>query len=491
MLSKKLKKNFFTINNSIENYFHKLRSFISNIKKAKLYEYNRVVAVGIAIALLTLVYFLIPTFYNKELIQLDIKNQIYKKYNIDIKFNSKIKYGLLPLPNFNSSNLSILQNEKVIAEVKNFKVFIKINKFFSINEANIKDMVFKNADFNFDKNEVLFFNNLLNTEPNANKIFFKNSNIFFRNKYGELLFINKIKDSEVYYDSLNLRNVVLFNNEVFNIPYKLVVKKDKFNKKIISNFKSNKIRLNVENIIDYNDENIKGLLDILFINKNTSFNYEVKKNSLHFESANKKNFYNGNIDFKPFYFSANLNYEGLSSKNLINDNSILIDLINTEIFNNKNLNANLNMKVKVITNINELNNLLLKVAIQEGDIDLSDSVVNWKDDVTIKLNDAFLITNDDGIDLIGKFSFDFKNLNDFYSSFQIKKKNRKKIKKIKIDFVYNFNNQNFKFSNVQIDDNQNIKVEKFIDSFNSRDTRFFNKITFKNFLSNFFNAYDG
>ena len=491
MLSKKLKKYFLLANYSIENYFHKLRSFITNIKKAKLYEYNRVVAVGIAIALLTLVYFLIPTFYNKEIIQSDIKNQINKKYNINIKFNNKIKYGLLPLPNFNSSNLSILQNEKVVAEVKNFKAFIKINKFFSINEANIKDLVFKNSDFNFDKNEVLFFNNLLNTEPNANKIYFKNSNIFFRNKYEELLFINKIKESEIYYDSLNLRNVISFNNEVFNIPYKLTIKKDKFNKKIISNFRSSKIRLNIENILDYNDQTTKGLLDILFINKNTSFDYEIKKNSLNFKSENKKNFYNGKIDFKPFYFFADFNYEGLSSKNLINDNSILIDLINTEILNNKNLNANLNIKVKDITNINELNNLLLKVAIQEGDIDLSDSTINWKDDVTIKLSEAFLITNDDGINLIGKFSFDFKNLNNFYSSFQIKKQNRKKIDQVKIDFVYNFNNQNFKFSNVQIDNNQNIKVEKFIDSFNSRDSRFFNKITFKNFLSNFFNAYDG
>ena len=66
------------------------------------------------------------------------------------------------------------------------------------------------------------------------------------------------------------------------------------------------------------------------------------------------------IDFKPFYFYADFNYEGLSVKNLFTDDSILIDLINSEILNNKNLSANINLNIKDITNIKELNNLFLK-----------------------------------------------------------------------------------------------------------------------------------
>ena len=85
----------------------------------------------------------------------------------------------------------------------------------------------------------------------------------------------------------------------------------------------------------------------------------------------------------------------------------------------------------------------------------------------------------------------FNDINDFYSSFQTKKINRKDIKNIEINFVYNFNSKNFSFDNPRINDSQNIKLEKLLDDFNSRNERVFNKITFKNFVNNFFQTYDG
>ena len=68
---------------------------------------------------------------------------------------------------------------------------------------------------------------------------------------------------------------------------------------------------------------------------------------------------------KPFYFTANLNYEGLSTKNLFDDQSLFVDLIKSEIFNNQNLNANLRFNLKDITNIAELNDLFLDFNIKE------------------------------------------------------------------------------------------------------------------------------
>ena len=55
----------------------------------------------------------------------------------------------------------------------------------------------------------------------------------------------------------------------------------------------------------------------------------------------------------------------MSSKNLIDKDSILIDIIKTEIFNNKNLNAKINLNLKDIIDINELNNLLLKLRLKK------------------------------------------------------------------------------------------------------------------------------
>ena len=72
----------------------------------------------------------------------------------------------------------------------------------------------------------------------------------------------------------------------------------------MTKFDSNKIRLNIENIIDYENKSKKGLMDILFINKTTTLEYELDQNSLNFFSFNNKNSYKGTIDFKPFYFAS-------------------------------------------------------------------------------------------------------------------------------------------------------------------------------------------
>ena len=70
---------------------------------------------------------------------------------------------------------------------------------------------------------------------------------------------------------------MMSKNEIFNIPFKFIVKNDKFNKLVNSTFDSSKIRLNINNEIDYNNDNLTGLFDILFVNKNTSLSYTIKK----------------------------------------------------------------------------------------------------------------------------------------------------------------------------------------------------------------------
>ena len=116
---------------------------------------------------------MLPTLYNKDIAQVEIKNQILKKYNFDIKFNEKIRYGLLPKPHFTSKNLSIINNERVIGKVKNFKAFIDFGNFFSIDNLEIKDLVLNKTDFNLNKKDLFFFEKFLKMEPNENKIIFQ------------------------------------------------------------------------------------------------------------------------------------------------------------------------------------------------------------------------------------------------------------------------------------------------------------------------------
>ena len=130
LIPKKLKQRFLSINNLLESYFSKLNLLKKYPKKNNILANNKVFFGLSAIIILTLSYFLLPTLYNKDIAQVEIKNQILKKYNIEIKFNEKIRYGLLPKPHFTSKNLSIINNEREIAIVQNFKAFIDFGNFF-------------------------------------------------------------------------------------------------------------------------------------------------------------------------------------------------------------------------------------------------------------------------------------------------------------------------------------------------------------------------
>ena len=491
LLNKKIKKQILFLNDLIEKNFNKLKYFKSNYRKILLNKNNRVFLVVGTLVILTLSYLSLPSFYKKDVIRSEIENQLYKNYNIQLKLDEEINYSFFPKPHFFIKDLSIVRKKREIGVTKNLKVFIEINKFFAFNEINIKDLIFEKTDFNIYFEDIVFFENLLKTEPNENKIFFKKSNIFFKSSDDEILFINKINTSKFFYDSNNLQNVLESKNEVFKVPFKIILKNDKFNKEVLTKFNSKKIRLNVENKISYENKIKKGLIEILFINKNTNINYEINENSLNFSSDDNKNTYEGRIDFKPFYFEAEFNYEGLSSKNFFDEESIFIDLINSEIFNNKNFSANFKINIKNVTNINELNDLKFNIFIEEGNINFSDSEIMWRDNLRITLNESLLLINNDGINLVGTTLFNFENLNKFYSSFQIPKKNRKKIKQVKLDFIYNFNTKAISFDNPRVDGAQNENLDELLNKFNSKEDRIFNKITFKNFMNSFFNAYAG
>ncbi len=491
LLIKTVKKQFLSINDSIKNLFDKIKNFKTTLKKTKLDNNSKAFFVVGAILIVILSYFTIPSFYHKSIIQLEIKNHFLKKYNVDVKFNKSVSYNLFPKPNFSTKNLSINHNQREIAVVKDLKVFIQIDKFFNLNAISIKDIILKRADFNIYLEDIRFFRNLFEAKPNENKIIVKNSNLFLNNKDDEILFLNKIYKSQIYYDSNNLQNFMSINNEIFNIPFKLVLKKDQFNRKFYTDFDSNKIRLRIENEIEYDENTKKGNLDLIFINKGISLGYQINKNSLDFKSLDRKNKFKGNIDFRPFYFFADFDYEGLSLKNLFSEQTILFDIIQSQIFNNKNLNANINLNVKDITNIDELNNLLLKINIIQGNIGFTESQLMWKDDVKIELADSLLDYSDSEINMSGRVVFNFLNINDFYKSFQISKNNRKKLKKIQIDFVYNLNQNKISFDNVKIDNVSNENIDKYIGQFNLENKGISNKIKFKNFVNNFFNSYSG
>jgi len=490
LLSKKISKQILSINNLLENYFNSLRSFILDTKKLRFDKNNKVFLVIVSTIFLTLVYFLIPTAYNKELIKREIKNQIYQKYNTKVKFDSGIRYNFFPKPHFSSKNLLILNDQRKIGEVKNFKIYINFKNFFKFNQIQTQDIILDKVDFNIKKSDLSFFTNLLKTEPNRNKLKIKRSNIFFTNKNEEVLFINQINDSQFYYDLKNLKNVLVSKSKVFNVPYKLIIGNDKLNEILDFEFISKKLVLKIENETDYKMKNDTGNLKISFKNKNNTFEYQINKNTLDVISKDNNKIFKGVIEFKPFYLVSNFEYQTFRIKDLL-ENPFFMEILKSQILNNKNLNALINFDVKNVYDFDRFSDLSIKLKIEEGNYNFSNSNIIWKENVNVVFSDSFLNFDKGKINLNGRTSFDVKNQDEFYKFFQIKKNLRKNIKKIELDFNYNFNEEKITFDNLRIDNKSNKNIEEIVSNFNSKSKKFFNKVTFKNFVNDILLAYFG
>ena len=490
LLSKKIGKQISTINNLLENYFNSLRRFILDVRRLRFDKNNRVFLTIVSTIFLTFIYFLIPTAYNKELIKKEIKNQIYQKYNLAIKFDNEIQYNFLPKPHFSSKNLSILNDQSKVGEVKNFKIFIDFKNFFKFNQIQTQDVIFDKAAFNIKKSDLSLFKKLLKTEPNRNKIKIKRSNIFFMNKDDEVLFINQINDSQFYYDLKNLKNIFFSKGKIFNVPYKLIIGNDKLNEILNFELVSKKLVLKIENRTDYKMEDDTGSLKISFKNKNNIFKYQINKNTMDIFLNDTNKTFKVSLEFKPFYLISNLNYQTFRIRDLLN-NPFFIEILKSQILNNKNLNALMNFDVKNVYDFDRFSDLSLKLKIEDGNYNFSNSNITWKENVKVLFSDAFLNFDKGKINLNGRTSLDVKDKDEFFKFFQIKKELRKNIDKIELDFNYDLNEEKITFDNLRIDNKSNKEIEEIISNFNSSNKRFLNKITFKNFVNDILIAYFG
>ena len=109
----------------------------------------------------------------------------------------------------------------------------------------------------------------------------------------------------------------------------------------------------------------------------------------------------------------------------------------------------------------------------------------------ITFKDCIVENNEDDIVILGKVKLDMIDISDFYSSFQVNKNHRKAINQIEFDFVHNFSQNETSFDNIIVDKSTNESIDEFIFNYNLRKGREFNKITFTNFINNFFKSYAG
>ena len=165
-----IKKKFDYLDNKIESFFDKIRNLKKfNQSKKKFYYLDNKIAISIASAIILFFsYFLIPVFYKEDLIKTSLTNHSLNKYDIKIKFNEKVKYGLFPKPFFYTKNLDIKHNEKVIANSDYVKFYISFKNFFLSENISTKDLVFKDTEFNINSKNINFFLKALNSYDKEN-----------------------------------------------------------------------------------------------------------------------------------------------------------------------------------------------------------------------------------------------------------------------------------------------------------------------------------
>ena len=302
------------------------------------------------------------------------------------------------------------------------------------------------------------------------KFYSKILSFFFRDEENELLFLSKFDILKYFYDEKNELKKMKSSFEIFNIPFKLDVFKNIIDQNNNLKLTSKKIRLNIETSIKKSETELNGIFDIELLNKNNSFKYSIENDILDFISKDKN--FSGQLNFKPFYLSSDLNFNYISRKKVLNNDTLIIDLLDSELLNNSNLNAIINIRISKIDKFEYLTDFILEIQLADGRIFMSKFDVDWNESLSIK-------------------SSDFEDVERFFRYFQIKRNYRNVFREIKSDFIYDLTKDKLILNNLKIDNVSNQMIENLLDQYNKGNKNLLNKVIFRNFVKKFFQTYAG
>ena len=479
------------INNQLEKNLNKLKfANLANIARS-----NKIILTFVALIILFIVYLLQPVFFDQNQISKKLKSELIKKFSLDMSFSKKLNYNLFPSPHFTSKKSILTYQNKKLAEINSLKIFVSAGNLFSSQNIEIKDVIINSANFNIDKDNKNFFIEILNNKFLENTLNIKDSNIFFRDLNKEVLFINKILNLKYFYDQKELKNVSTSENELFNINYRLKVSNDRIKKKIFSKLNIDLIKLQIENELNYNDDIKKGEMQIIFNKLKSILNYETNQKFFNFKYFDKpdeyKFLFKGNFNLNPFYASINGESEILNILYFLHPNSIFAQLLKTEIFNNKNIDFELNINSSKIKNNSNFKNLKLSSKIKEGLIDFDNSRFQWKNYANFKLNDSLIYIKNGELILDTRMQIIIEDLNQIYKYLLTPKKYRKVFKTVNLNFSYNFDQKMINLNDIRIDNKFDQNINTTISNLILKDNNLQNKIYLKKILNEAIKSYSG
>ena len=480
------------INSLLKRNLNKLNFLFEKDKLLTFLTLKRIFVFNLVLFISFLSYLSVPHVYDSKKLVLNIDNLLSKNLNLDFNLSDNYSYNLFPKPNFVFKDSSFLEQVENSGEIK---IYISAKNLLFPNKIKIEEVIFNYMNFNLNKENYKFFTKILDSDFSNFTLKIKNSNIFYKNIENDVLFINKIKKLEYFYDIKKSENILLADNEIFNLPYKIEIKDDLNKKKIISKINLDIINLEIKNIFNYLPSKKSGLIKLIYNQNKSEGNYKIEKNLFNFNYLDKskdQNYkYNGFISLKPFFleFSGDLNKMNLDK--LLNSNSIIVQLLKTKILNNKNLNINSYIFSKQTNSLRNLVNIALNVRIGDGLIDINETKFSLKDYANFKISDSLLYTIDNNLILDATITANIKDSNEIFKIFQTPRNYRKEVRKLVFNLSYNFDQKTANLKNIKVDDIINNDVNKILKQIILKDSNLQNRIYIKSLLNQAIKSYVG
>tara|TARA_Y100000768_G_C23926425_1_gene657792 strand:- start:357 stop:1337 length:981 start_codon:yes stop_codon:yes gene_type:complete len=323
----------------------------------------------------------------------------------------------------------------------------------------------------------------------------KNSNVFFKNSEKEVLFINKIKNMKYYYDSKELKNFIESKNEIFNFKYDIKLYKHSIQKKLFSKLKLNFLKLKIDNEFNYSKEKKNGEANFVLNKIRSTFKYELNDKIFKFnfydKFENPKYSFNGEFNLNPFYSSLTGTTKQLDGYSLFNSNALIIQLLKTELFNHEHIDFNLNINAGNFYNNPTFKNILFKLKIKEGLIDVNNTKFEWKNYAKIKISDSLIYVKNRQLVLDGKLNIKLIRYDEIFKYLLTPKKYRKEINNIDLNFSYNFDQRSMSLNDIIIDNKYDKNINKKINEIIFKENNLQNKIYIKNLVNTALKSYSG
>ena len=491
------KKEILRLLNNYNLFFTKYLSPLNtkNFKNtSKLLIYDRRFIFTTVIIILTLFAHLsTPAFYQDKWVLSKIKKQLEKEYNINFLLPEKVSYSMFPVPSFYLNNVGFTKDGRQLGEIKKMVINLSFNKFLNKDKINIQAIHISNSKFEIQDIDIFNLINFFKKKINEKKLFIKKSIIFLKND-DEIYSIITLNSSTSFFDKETNLNILNVDSNIFSNRIKIKIKND-FKNKILNQetFFSN-LNAKVTNTINYKKNINVGVISENSFGKGNKIFYEFNEKFLNFRSEkkfNNKSLFESSVILDPFDLNLDINLNSVDLNNFVNLNGFIINLINTNLLFNENLNYKISLFAKNISNYRKLKNLNLFVNFNQEDFSLKKSNITFENvfDISVFKNELQYVDNDGFLSM--NLLFKVLDQNQMYRFFQTKKNLRKKIDLIEMKIRFNLLNGSYQIEDLKIDGKSNQDIYSLLNEFNMDNDFSMKQIFIKKYFNKMIEYYNG